>query len=166
MPLMSDVDFKDARIVIVDDQETNVELLEALLEQAGYCNLVSTTDSSKTLHLCAQVAPDLLVLDLHMPTPDGFEVLELLQPWIEGRWFPILVLTADASPEAKHRALSNGAKDFLTKPLDRLEVVLRVRNLLEVRFLQLELRRQTLEAEGVIGKEVAGSLQGDGNSPR
>jgi putative two-component system response regulator len=157
---MSELEFRDARIVIVDDQEANVELLEALLEGAGYCNLVSTTDSSKALHLCAQVAPDLLLLDLHMPTPDGFEVLELLQPWIEGRWFPVLVLTADASPEAKHRALANGAKDFLTKPLDRIEVLLRVRNLLEVRYLQLELRRQTLEAEGVISEGTKSSGHG------
>jgi CheY-like chemotaxis protein len=154
---MSDPDFKDARIVIVDDQEVNVELLEALLEQAGYCNVVSTTDSSQTLHLCAQAPPDLLLLDLRMPTPNGFEVLELLRPWIEGRWFPVLVLTADASPEVKYRALSSGAKDFLTKPLDRMEVLLRVQNLLEVRYLQLELRRQTLMAEGVISEAPSNS---------
>lgn len=162
---MSDLEFKDARIVIVDDQEANVELLQELLEQAGYGNVVSTTDSSQTLHLCAQAAPDLLLLDLHMPTPNGFEVLELLRPWIDGRWFPVLVLTADASPEVKHRALTNGAKDFLTKPLDRVEVLLRVRNLLEVRYLQLELRRQTLEAEGVISEVAGDSLPaGDSNA--
>jgi putative two-component system response regulator len=159
-----DADFKGARIVIADDQEANVELVEALLEQAGYSNLVSTTDSSQALALCAQAAPDLVILDLHMPSPDGFEVLELLKPWIEGRWFPVLVLTADATSEVKHRALSNGAKDFLTKPLDRTEVLIRVRNLLEVRYLQLELRRQTLEAEGVMSQESTGSAQRDGTS--
>jgi putative two-component system response regulator len=160
---MFDFDFTNARIVIVDDQEANVELVVALLEHEGYSNLVSTTDSSQVIPLCAQASPDLVILDLHMPPPDGFELLELLKPWMEGRWFPVLVLTADATPEVKHKALASGAKDFLTKPLDRTEVLLRVRNLLEVRYLQLELRRQTLEAEGVIRREPAASLQQDGN---
>jgi putative two-component system response regulator len=138
---------KSAKILIVDDQEQNVLLLEHLLEQAGYTNLKSTTDSSQVVGLCSAMSPDLILLDLHMPDPDGFEVMRLLSPWIEGRWFPILVLTADITPEAKAKALSNGARDFVTKPFDRAEVLLRIRNMLEVRFLQLELRKQNLVLE-------------------
>jgi PleD family two-component response regulator len=138
---------ESARIVIVDDEQANVDLLHAMLKKAGFTNVVSSTDSRDTVGLCAQSAPDLLMLDLHMPEPDGFRVMEQLKPWIEGRWFPILVLTADVSAEVKHRALESGAKDFLTKPLDHTEVVLRVKNLLEARMMQLELRGQSLELE-------------------
>jgi cyclic di-GMP phosphodiesterase len=138
---------KAARILIVDDEPANVALLERLLTQSGYVNLVTTTDSSQVLELCARMPPDLVLLDLHMPSPDGFEVLEQLDPWISGRWLPVLVLTADATRDTKQRALANGAKDFLVKPLDAIEVLLRIRNLLETRFLQLEFRKQNLVLE-------------------
>jgi putative two-component system response regulator len=124
-----------------------VALLERLLKQSGHTNLVTTTDSSQVLELCARMPPDLILLDLHMPTPDGFEVLEQLGPWITGRWLPVLVLTADVTRDTKQRALANGAKDFLVKPLDAIEVLLRIRNLLETRFLQLEFRKQNLALE-------------------
>jgi putative two-component system response regulator len=91
-----------------------------------------------------------------MPDPDGFGVMEELKPWIEGRWFPILVLTADVTDDLKHRALSSGAKDFLTKPLDYTEVVLRVRNLLEARLLQLKLRGESLELERQLLEQESG----------
>jgi response regulator RpfG family c-di-GMP phosphodiesterase len=136
-----------ARILIVDDEPANVALLEKLLKQSGYANLVTTTDSSQVLELCARMPPDLILLDLHMPSPDGFEVLEQLEPWIDGRWLPVLVLTADATRDTKQRALESGAKDFLVKPLDAVEVLLRIRNLLETRFLQLEFRKQNLALE-------------------
>jgi putative two-component system response regulator len=139
--------FQEARILIVDDEPANVALLERLLKQKGYTNLVATTESSQVLELCARMPPDLIMLDLHMPTPNGFEVLEQLEPWISGRWLPVLVLTADATRDTKQRALANGAKDFLVKPLDAVEVLLRIRNLLETRFLQLEFRKQNLELE-------------------
>ena len=122
-------------------------LLERLLKQSGYANLVTTTDSSRVLELCARMPPDLILLDLHMPSPDGFEVLDQLEPWISGRWLPVLVLTADVNRDTKQRALAGGAKDFLVKPLDTIEVLLRIRNLLETRFLQLEFRKQNLELE-------------------
>ncbi len=144
---MAERTLEGARIVIVDDGQPNVDLLEAILEKAGYTNFVSTTDSREAVGLCAQSAPDLLLLDLHMPEPDGFAVMEQLKPWIDGRWFPILVLTADVTPEVKHRALESGAKDFLIKPLDHTEVLLRVKNLLEARMMQLELRGQSLALE-------------------
>ena len=122
-------------------------LLERLLKQSGYANLVTTTESSQVLELCARMPPDVILLDLHMPSPDGFEVLDQLEPWISGRWLPVLVLTADVNRATKQRALASGAKDFLVKPLDTVEVLLRIRNLLETRFLQLEFRKQNLALE-------------------
>jgi putative two-component system response regulator len=132
-----------ARILIVDDQEDNVELLALILERAGYTNVTKTTRSSKAIGLCLQTAPDLVLLDLRMPAPDGLEVLRRLKPWLHDRWLPVIVLTADGSATAKREALSLGARDFVTKPLDRTEVLIRTRNLLEVRFLQIELREQS-----------------------
>ena len=79
-----------------------------MLEHDGYTAVESTTDSSSVVPMCAQQPPDLLILDLHMPEPDGFEVLAQLKPWFEGRWFPVLVVTADVTTEAKQRALSDG----------------------------------------------------------
>jgi putative two-component system response regulator len=147
--------FQEARILIVDDEPANVALLERLLKQKGYTNLVVTTESAQVLELCARMPPDLILLDLHMPTPDGFEVLEQLEPWISGRWLPVLVLTADATRDTKQRALASGAKDFLVKPLDAVEVLLRIRNLLEMRFLQLEFRKQNLELEQRVDDQLS-----------
>jgi putative two-component system response regulator len=142
--------FKHARILIVDDQVANIELLKRMLEHDGYTAVESTTDSASVVPMCAQQPPDLLILDLHMPDPDGFEVLAQLQPWFQGRWFPVLVVTADVTTEAKQRALSGGARDFLTKPFDMVEVLLRIENLLEVRFLQREARKQNLVLEQLV----------------
>jgi putative two-component system response regulator len=144
---MNDETLKKAKILIVDDGEANVALLEDMLREAGYTELIGTTNSSDVVALCAAKPPDLILLDLHMPHPDGYEVMELLAPWIGVRWFPILVLTADITSAARERALSSGARDFVTKPFDRTEVLLRIKNLLEVRFLQLELRKQNLTLE-------------------
>lgn len=131
---------KQAQIVICDDQEANVVLLERMLDAAGYLNVAATTDSNRVVELCARNPPDLVLLDLHMPHMDGFEVMARLTPFLEGTWLPILVLTADTTSETKERALSSGARDFLTKPFDRTEVLLRIENLLETRLLHVELR--------------------------
>ena len=141
---------KNARILIVDDQEANIDLLQRMLEHDGFTDVASTTESSRVIGLCAQHPPDLLVLDLHMPEPDGFEVLSQLQPWFQGRWFPVMVVSADVTTEAKQRALSQGARDFLTKPFDMVEVLLRIKNLLEVRFTQLESRKRQLLLEQLV----------------
>jgi putative two-component system response regulator len=128
-------------ILVVDDDQANVLLLARLLAAWGYSNVVSTTDSSEVISLCEGLQPDLLLLDLHMPPPDGFQLLELLAPWIATRgYLPILVLTADVSAEALQLALSMGAKDFLTKPFEPAEVRLRVENLLETRHLHAQLK--------------------------
>lgn len=139
---------KNARILIVDDQEANVRLLEGILKRAaGYHALRSTTDSREVLSLYEEFQPDLILLDLHMPHLDGFAVMEELKKVVpDGAFLPILVLTADVTPEAKQRALAGGAKDFLAKPFDPVEVLLRIKNLLETRFLHLELQTQLADA--------------------
>jgi putative two-component system response regulator len=141
---------RQSRIVICDDEEANVTLLERMLAGAGYLNVAGTTDPARLLDVCAQSPPDLILLDLHMPGADGFEVMRRLEPFLEGTWLPILMLTADTSSEARQHALSAGARDFLTKPLDRGEVLLRIENLLEARLLHLELRDQNLRLERTV----------------
>jgi putative two-component system response regulator len=132
-----------ATILIVDDQESNLRLLERVLTNAGYSSFVSTSDPLKAVDLYVQYRPDLVVLDLHMPQLDGLGVLERLNAHVPAdAYVPVLVLTGDLSPTSKQRALSAGAKDFLGKPFDPLEVVLRIKNLLEARSLYVTLQRQ------------------------
>jgi putative two-component system response regulator len=133
----------DSRILIVDDQLANIQLLEQILRQAGYQNLITTTDSRLVLDLFATSGPDLILLDLFMPNIDGFELIEELCLRVpEHTYLPILVLTADPNPVTRRRALVLGAKDFLNKPFDDIEVLLRIKNLLETRFLHRELAAQ------------------------
>src|SRR3989304_5604399 len=140
---MLDDQLKDASILVVAGEGSNVLLLKRLLQQAGYTNVRSTTDPREAVPLYNAAPPDLILLDLHMPYIDGFAVMELLAPQIAaGTYLPILVLTADITPEAKRRALAIGAKDFLNKPFDHTEVLLRIRNLLETRHLHRQLQDQ------------------------
>ncbi len=152
---MQDTELNDARIIIVDDNPANVELLEHILEHAGYSNIRSTTDPRTVFDMCAAEPPDLLLLDLMMPYLDGMEVTERLQEQEALVHVPVAILTSDGSREAKKRALSSGAKDFMTKPLSPSEVRLRVANLLETRFLQLELQRQNEHLEERVDERTA-----------
>jgi len=135
----------DARILVVDDERVNVILLERILQQDGYSKVRSTSDAYKAAALYDEFEPDLVLLDLHMPGLDGFAVMEQLESRTPRDTFlPIIILTADIRPEVKRRALAAGAKDFVTKPFDRTEVLLRIQNLLETRFLHLRLDRQVV----------------------
>jgi diguanylate cyclase (GGDEF)-like protein len=138
----------EARILIVDDEPANVLLLERILDEAGYTNHTATTDPRQALTIHAQIDPDLILLDLAMPHLDGFAVMAQLRQAIPtGTYLPILVLTADITAQAKQQALSDGASDFLVKPFDNTEVLLRIRNLLHTRRLHLELRRHNHQLE-------------------
>ena len=138
----------DACVVIVDDRDSNVLLLERLLRGAGVVEVHGITDPRRAVQRCVELRPDLLLLDLQMPHVDGYEVLAQLQIVMPADAFlPVLVLTADASTEARERALSAGAKDFVTKPFDRVEVVQRVRNLLETQALYKKVRRHNAELQ-------------------
>jgi putative two-component system response regulator len=135
------------RILIVDDEPANVALLEDMLSDQSYVDVKSTTDSREVVELCSEFDPDLILLDLFMPYIDGFTVLEGLSGNRTEVFLPIIVLTADVNEETKLRALNLGATDFLNKPLDHIEVLLRIRNMLETRRIDqlLDNRRATLE---------------------
>lgn len=131
-----------ARILIVDDQPANVQLLEGLLAKVGYRQLRGTTNPRHVPALFVEFNPDLILLDLHMPDLDGFGVMEHLAALIPSdAYLPILVLTADINENVRRRALASGAHDFLLKPFDATEVWLRIANLLRTRFLHLQLAR-------------------------
>ncbi len=131
----------------MDDEESNLLLVSRILEQAGYTQVETTKDPTRVPRMFEEIRPDLVLLDLNMPLMDGFELMERLGT--ATRDVPFLVLTADATDETKRRALSAGARDFLTKPLDRIELLLRVRNLLQVQQLhdRLQAHNANLEDE-------------------
>ena len=145
-----------ARILMVDDEKSNLELLRRILEPMGFEDLHHTVDPFQVLPFCQQSLPDIVLLDIAMPGKDGFQVLtEIRKHTEEEEYLPVLVLTSDHSPETKRRSLSAGAQDFLTKPLSPAEVRLRVRNLLETRFLHLALRDHNRHLEERVRERTA-----------
>ncbi|WP_332745007.1 response regulator [Hydrogenophaga sp.] len=140
-------DILNARILIVDDQQTNVLLLEEMLQSAGYTNVSSTMDPRTVTGLHRRHAYDLIMLDLQMPGMDGFQVMEALKANAIHDYIPVLVVTAQ--PGHKLRALQTGAKDFVSKPFDMVEVKTRIHNLIEVRLLHQRLadHNEALEQE-------------------
>jgi putative two-component system response regulator len=143
-----DRSLEQARILIVDDEEGNVDLLKRVLGVGGYEHVRSTTDPREVRALFSEFRPDLILLDLFMPHLDGFGVLAQLQLAVPpNSYLPVLVLTADITPDAKRRALSEGAKDFITKPFDVDDVLLRVKNMLATRLLHQQLLDQNESLE-------------------
>lgn len=129
------------RILAIDDEEANVLLLRSVLEREGYQDIHTLTDPSAAVEAYAALAPDIVLLDLMMPQVDGFQLLEAFSRHDRPDEFrPVLVLTADTTLQARRRALALGAKDFVSKPFDVIEVALRIRNLLETRMLYERLR--------------------------
>jgi signal transduction histidine kinase/DNA-binding response OmpR family regulator len=140
-------------VLLVDDEEANLDLLEAFLRSDGYTSLVRTSDARRAVPLLEEHGADLVLLDLHMPHRTGFQVLEEVRArTAPGEYLPVLVLTADATADAKERALSGGANDFLIKPLFGTEVLLRVRNLLETRVLHRQERAARAAAEAAAAR--------------
>jgi PAS domain S-box-containing protein len=142
---ITETDILGASILIVDDQAVNIALLEQVLQQAGYTRVSSTTDPQEVCALHREHRYDLILLDLQMPLMDGFEVMEGLKADARDAWLPVLVVTAQ--PSHKLGALQAGARDFICKPFDLVEVETRIRNMLEVQLLyrQLEAHGQRLE---------------------
>jgi putative two-component system response regulator len=131
---------REARVMIVDDERANVRLLERMLAGWGCADVVGVSDSSRALEAFVEFEPDLVLLDLHMPPPDGYELLAALaRATGESSYVPILILTAETAQPARQRALALGANDFVTKPFDSTEVRLRITNFLETRRLHREL---------------------------
>ena len=143
--MISEQEILNASILIVDDQEANVQLLGEMLRDAGYTCIASTNDPYQVCALHQKDRYDLILLDLQMPGMDGFEVIEGLKEIETDGYLPVLVITAQ--PGHKLRALAAGAKDFISKPFDLVEVQTRIHNMLEVRLLykKLELHNQMLE---------------------
>ncbi len=138
----------ESRILIVDDQTANLQVLATVLEFAGYVNVSCLSDSRNLLSIFREVKPDLILLDLHMPHVDGLAAMDQLATVIPDEdYLPILMLTGDNTSEAKEKALSHGAHDFLSKPLNRTEVQLRVKNLLQTRQLHRQLKAQNASLE-------------------
>ena len=134
--------YSKMKIVAIDDEPANVALLEAMLAEGGYTRIKTVTDSRLAMETCVDFEPDLVLLDLMMPHVDGFAILESLRSAAGEAFLPVIVLTADANETTKLRALRAGATDFLLKPFDQLEVLLRMNNLLETRRLHLQLDMQ------------------------
>jgi putative two-component system response regulator len=157
---MPDGRFAGARILVVDDEEVNLHVLERILRSAGCGEVLTTTDPTEVVRLYRDHDPDVVLLDLHMPKLDGLGVMRQLRAAAPPQaYVPVLVLTGDSSAKARRQALSAGAKDFLTKPFEVDEVLLRIRNLLETRHLHREIvtqnqlleqrvRQRTTELEG------------------
>lgn len=139
------------KVLVVDDNAANVALMEQLLRQGGFVNVRSTQESQDAAELCRSWQPDLVLLDLHMPRVDGFQVMAQIHDLMEEpQNLPVVVLTADATPEARRRALEMGARDFVTKPIDGRELLLRTRNVLHSRQLQLELQLHNASLEASV----------------
>jgi EAL domain-containing protein (putative c-di-GMP-specific phosphodiesterase class I) len=144
-----------ATILVADDHEPNVALLERILSMAG-ASVHVTTDATAVAALFQEVEPDIVLLDLHMPGLDGVEVMSAIRALLDDDAFtPVIVLTADATVEARHAVLSSGADDFLTKPIDRIEVVLRTRNLLNTRALHRAVQEHNRELRLEIEERAA-----------
>ena len=138
----------DYRILIIDDQRPNLDLMEQLLAREGLHNVLSSTQPMRALELYNSFEPDLVILDLHMPDFDGFALMEQFNRRIpQNDYVPLLVLTADVTRATRLRALALGARDFISKPLDALETMLRVWNLLETRALYKALRATLSEPQ-------------------
>lgn len=134
---------KSARILLVDDEPMLLSLMETILQDAGYTNISLTTDSPTAMSMFRNQSPDLVLLDLHMPQQDGYEILQTVRSLVPVNAFlPIIVLTGDVTPEARRRALALGATDFLIKPFDNVEVTLRIENILRILFLHRQLQNE------------------------
>jgi PAS domain S-box-containing protein len=149
----SNPDIFNASILIVDDQESNVLLLEQLLAESGYTAVSSTRNPKEVCALYRKNRYDLILLDLQMPVMDGFEVLEGLKANCDGDYLPVLVITAQ--PGHKLRALQAGAKDFISKPFDVVEVKTRIYNMLEVRLLYKKLANSNAILEQTVRERTA-----------
>ncbi|MCK4865533.1 MAG: response regulator [Gammaproteobacteria bacterium] len=132
---------KEAKILIVDDQPANVTLIEKMLDIEGYINVIATTDPTQVESIYLAQNSDLVLLDLNMPVMDGYQVLAKIRE-VDPDYPPIIVLTAQIDRESRIKALELGARDFLAKPFDRVELMTRIRNMLEVRIMAKAMKNQ------------------------
>ena len=140
-----------AKFLIVDDQQTNIDLLHDFLEMQGYQNIETTTDPREVVKLMTDYNPDIILLDLAMPYLNGFDILNLLKQIVPANtYLPVLILTADITVESKRKALKLGASDFLTKPFDLIELQARVNTHLEIKFKNEQINEYAAKLEKLI----------------
>lgn len=151
--MVTESDIFNASILIVDDSEANISLLEQLLSETGYTHVTSTLNPTDVCTLHGLNHYDLIALDLQMPVMDGFQVMEDLKSNASDSYLPVLVITAQ--PSHKLRALQAGAKDFISKPFDLIEVKTRIRNMLEVRLLYKKLVNSNKVLEQTVRERTA-----------
>lgn len=141
-------EIKLSKFLIVDDQEYNVTLLERMLARAGFKHVYSTMDPSQVSHMLLEINPDIVLLDMHMPGMDGLQVLKIIREQTEAdSYLPVLMLSADVTSEMKQQGLQAGVNDFVTKPFDRSEVLLRIQNLLKTRQLHIQIQQHKITLE-------------------
>ncbi|MCK4820557.1 response regulator, partial [bacterium] len=140
--MISRQDLLKSRLLIIDDNPVNVELLEATLSLGGYTSVLSITDPRKAENMYRAYKPHLVLLDINMPHLDGFQVMAQIKQVEGDSYIPVLVLTALRDKQTRIRALSEGAQDFLTKPFERLETLTRIENMLRIRLLHNEVKDQ------------------------
>lgn len=138
----------DAKILIVDDEPVNVQVLEETLQYRGHSSIQSITDPRKTIEVVKNYQPDLVLLDLNMPHLTGFQVMEQLKALELKKYTPVMILTAYIDQATRLRALEAGARDFLTKPFDILEVSMRIKNMLETSLLYNQMQDHNIDLVG------------------
>lgn len=144
-------DIKQAKILVVDDQEANVDVICDFLALQAYIHVMGITDSRKVENLISEYKPDIVLLDLSMPYLDGFEIMDMLKKIVPPNdYLPVLVLTADISTETRHKALINGASDFLSKPFDLLELQARVNTHLQIRYKNEQINQYNIELRKLV----------------
>jgi len=136
-----------AKILVVDDQKLHGFFLKKLLKEAGYENILCIVDPLKVLASTREFVPDLIVLDLIMPQLNGFQIMEQLSDFRSGHYLPIIALAEDRSSEMRLRALESGATDFLSKPYENVEILFRISNLVQTRFLHMAVENQNKDLE-------------------
>lgn len=148
--MISQQQCQNATILIVDDQMTNIVLLEGILHNAGYTHVHSVQDPTQVVPLFKELNPDLICLDIRMPHLNGFQIMGQLKIICKNAYLPILVFTSEEDRETRLRALESGAKDFLRKPFDKIEVLMRIRNLLEASLLNKAVSQQNETLEEIV----------------
>lgn len=145
--MISNKELLEARILIIDDNQSNVDLLEATLDAAGYLSVLSITDPREAEGMYIAFRPDLVLLDINMPHLNGFQLMEIFTKIEKDSYIPVIVLTALKDEKTRLKALSQGAQDFLTKPFNRLEILTRIKNTLMVRLFHTQVKNQNLLLE-------------------
>ena len=152
--MISPEQIHNAKILVADDQKLHSYFLERVLHQEGYKNIRCATEPAKVIAAITEFKPDLIVLDLIMPQVDGFQIMEQLIPFRQGHYLPILALSEDKGVDIRLKALQSGATDFLNKPYENIEILFRIRNMIEMRIMHMEVEDQNRALESKVAERT------------